>query len=89
MTSKKYDKYYLDKIRAVQIHRLLGIENNGRRIPIRCPIHNERTPSMVIYQDNSFYCYGCQAHGNNALDLLLKMGISFNEAVKELDKYID
>ena len=28
-----------------------------------CPFHEDRTPSMKIYDDH-FYCFGCQAHGD-------------------------
>lgn len=29
----------------------------------RCPFHFEKTASMKIYKD-SYYCYGCAAHGD-------------------------
>lgn len=29
---------------------------------IRCPFHQERTPSMKLY-DRRFHCFGCGAHG--------------------------
>ena len=30
---------------------------------IRCPFHNDRTPSMKIYP-RAFHCFGCGAHGS-------------------------
>lgn len=30
---------------------------------IRCPFHKEKTASMKIYKD-SYYCFGCGAHGD-------------------------
>lgn len=30
-----------------------------------CPFHNEKTPSLVVYEDNqTFYCFGCKTHGD-------------------------
>ena len=28
-----------------------------------CPFHNEKTPSMKIYEEH-YYCFGCGAHGD-------------------------
>jgi DNA primase len=75
-------------LRNVHLSVVLGIKNTGRRISIRCPLHNEKSASMVIYPDGSYYCYGCTAHGGNAIDLLMAMGATFIEAKEELQKYI-
>lgn len=54
----------------------------GRRFTGLCPFHEERTPSFVIYDNNSFHCFGCQTHGNNAIDFLMKLeNIEFKEAI--------
>lgn len=57
----------------------------GSRRKTFCPFHQEKTPSFVIYPDNSWHCFGCQAHGRNAIDFLMKRGgLSFIEAVRQL-----
>jgi DNA primase len=81
---RKYTEEEIQYARDVSIHSLLGVKNSGRRVSIRCPFHNERTPSCVIYPDNSYHCFGCSKHGKNAIDFIVDMGHSFNEAVKEL-----
>ncbi|NHZ84599.1 MAG: hypothetical protein GWP19_01800 [Planctomycetia bacterium] len=78
----------LEKLRSIKIHSLLGIKDDGRRIMIRCPFHNERDASLAIYQDNSFYCFGCQANGQNAIDFTMRLGYEFVEALDELVKHI-
>jgi DNA primase len=83
MNSSKFTPEEIQKAREVSIHSLLGL-NHNRRVAIRCPFHNERTPSCNIYPDNSYYCFSCQAKGNNAIDFVVGMGATFNEAVKEL-----
>lgn len=56
----------------------------GSRHTALCPFHNEDTPSFVIYPDNSFYCFGCQAHGD-AIDFIkLLKNCDFKEAVGSL-----
>lgn len=81
---QKYDKQTLESVRSVTVHKILGLENNGRRISIRCPIHNERSPSFVIYPTGDFYCYGCAKSGQNALDLLILMGSTFPDSIEYL-----
>jgi DNA primase len=75
--------------RNVKISDLLGLQNTGRRQHIRCPFHKDSTPSFVLYPDNSFHCYGCSAHGNNAIDFakLVSPSDSFENVVKDLLAY--
>lgn len=50
-----------------------------------CPFHEEKTPSFHIYKDNGWHCFGCQAHGNNAVDYVMKKNkMEFVEAVRFL-----
>lgn len=81
-----YDKQTLESVRAITTQKLLGLDNIGRRIAIKCPIgtHTERTGSFVIYPGGDFYCYSCAKSGQNALDLLLLMGYTFPDAVEYL-----
>ena len=44
-------------------HTLLSEVLEGGNIKIRCPYHQERVPSCVIYED-SFYCFGCGKSGS-------------------------
>lgn len=75
-------------IREIRIHQILNLPDTGRRVSMRCPFHNERSPSFVLYPDNSFHCYGCGANGNGAIDFCMKLQYSFVDAVLELVKYI-
>ena len=50
---------------------------------ICCPFHNEKTPSMKIYERN-FYCFGCGVHGD-VLDFEQKYNnMDFQTAFKML-----
>src|SRR5260370_18822280 len=49
----------------------------------RCPFHDERSPSFVVYDDH-FHCFGCGEHGD-AITLLTRLsGMTFGEAVRTL-----
>lgn len=48
-----------------------------------CPFHKEKTASMKIYQD-SYYCFGCGAHGD-VFDFVQAMdNLSFRKAFLDL-----
>lgn len=50
---------------------------------ICCPFHREKTASMKIYPD-SYYCFGCGAHGD-IFDFVSAMdNLSFREAYLDL-----
>jgi hypothetical protein len=46
-----------------------------------CPIHNDKDPSLHIYPDNSWHCFGC-GRGGDAIDFVrYMMKCSFYEAI--------
>jgi DNA primase len=79
----------LEKYRHVRIHQLLGLQDIGRKVAVRCPFHSEKSPSFYVFPDGGFKCFGCAKNGHNAIDFLTSFeGVTFNEALEELDKYI-
>lgn len=56
---------------------------------IVCPFHQEKTPSMKIYKD-SYYCFGCGAHGDIFSFVMQYENVPFSVAFTELGgTYID
>lgn len=50
---------------------------------ICCPFHDDRTPSMKLYDDH-FYCFGCQKSGD-VIDLAAQfLRLTNHEAAKRL-----
>ncbi len=77
-----------DKLRQIRIHKILAVDDNGRRVKMRCPFHNERTPSFFLFEDGGYKCFGCGVHGNNVIDFLMETGESFANVIEELKKYV-
>ena len=70
---KKHDLYDLERLRHKDFTRFIEtpIRIVGGKKVTSCPFHTEKTPSFFIYPRNTFYCFGCGAHGN-AIDFLMK-----------------
>lgn len=50
-----------------------------------CQFHFEKTPSLFIYKNNSYHCFGCGAHGN-AIDFVMnKFSYTFKQACDILE----
>jgi len=52
--------------------RVLTGQVVGRSRKIRCPFHEDRTPSMHVYESpaDGWYCFGaCKRHGHSVYDL--------------------
>lgn len=82
----------IDELRRIPIleiyHRYIGghLRQCGRAFWSRCPWHgDDSTPSLKIYPDqNSWWCYGCQA-GGSQLDMVMKaLSIDFKTAASQL-----
>lgn len=53
----------------------------------RCPFHEDRTPSFVVYpQTRTFYCFGCRERGDVLSFLMRAENLSFSEALNVLRK---
>jgi len=57
------DKLLLAIPAASYVRELTGLEprRNGK---VNCPFHHDDTPSLHLYEDGTFYCYGCGAGGS-------------------------
>ncbi|MGO8753407.1 MAG: CHC2 zinc finger domain-containing protein [Thermoguttaceae bacterium] len=67
------------------VGRYVELRPSGKRFLARCPFHEDRRPSFVVFADTqSFYCFGCREHGD-ALNFLMRIeNLSFGEAVRVL-----
>lgn len=67
------------------IGRYVELRPSGRRLVSRCPFHEERSPSLVVYPHNqSWYCFGCDVGGDVFKFIQLIEHVSFAEAMQRL-----
>lgn len=64
-----------------------NVRQFGKSITTNCPLHDDRSPSFVIYPEtNSCWCFGCQQGGDSIAITRLIHQLSFVEAVKYLQR---
>lgn len=52
---------------------------------ICCPFHEEKTPSLKLFRDNHWHCFGCR-EGGSVIDFVMKLfNLRFPEAVVRLN----
>lgn len=72
-----------DLVELVSEH--VRLRRVGRSYVGLCPFHPENTPSFHVSPDRQlFYCFGCQAGGDAFRFVMLKLGLSFPEALRLL-----
>ena len=57
------------------------VKKNGGYTGI-CPLHSEKTPSLSVYSNGAFKCFGCGASGGSIIDFIMeKERLDFKEAM--------
>lgn len=62
-------------------HRLIRY---GGLLKCCCPFHKEKTPSLVIYPDGHFHCFGCHTRGDIFCYVMRRDNCTFREAFDKL-----
>lgn len=89
-TSFPEARQQIETVRASHpIDRVIGqyveLRLTGRRLVARCPFHQDRTPSLVVYpHSQSWYCFGCDNGGDVFAFIQRIENISFAEALHRL-----
>lgn len=85
-----HGQYDLSAIKAIPIEDLHSFEKARKttsRITAKCPFHDEKQPSFVIYRNtNTFHCFSCKSSGDNISFLMKLHNTDFNGAVQCLKK---
>lgn len=88
-TSGRITDADIERARSVPIESLISskIRRGGKTSSAQCPLHDDRSPSFVIYHEtNSCWCFGCQQGGDTIALTMLLQKLSFLEAVKYLNR---
>ncbi len=80
--------YDIDKINQDNptwrvVSEVVDLKKNGTRYVGRCPFHDDKSPSLVVYDDH-YHCFGCDAHGDTIDFVMRYHGTSFPDACKIL-----
>ena len=81
----EYTDVIKSRINMIDICKTYGF-NIQRGNFICCPFHNEKTPSLKLYDGNrGFYCFGCGEHGS-VIDFVMRyFGLDFQSAISKLN----
>jgi DNA primase len=67
------------------IGRYIQLRPRGQNLAGRCPFHEDRTPSFLVYPwTGTFHCFGCNAHGDAITFLMRIEHLNFPEALRAL-----
>lgn len=70
----------------VYSHYVKGLKKTGDKYVGLCPFHSEKTPSLNVFADMRFHCFGCQKTGNVFQFLEAADGQDFKTAVETVKK---
>ena len=67
------------------LHEFVRVRTSSQRITTKCPFHDEKIPSFVIYRNNnSFHCFSCKSSGDSISFVMKLHDMEFVPAVKYL-----
>ncbi len=65
----------------------VSLKRAGSNLKGLCPFHSEKTPSFTVYpSDNSFYCFGCGAGGDQISFVMRMEHLDYPDAIQYLAK---
>jgi len=71
---------------AKVIGRYVELKNAGSTLTGTCPFHKDEVPSLTVYHETeTYYCFGCGAHGDVINFLREIEGLRFYEALDALE----
>ena len=62
--------------------RYSHLRATGPRWVCRCPFHEDKNPSLVLYPDGYGHCFGCGWHGDAVKAIMALERVPFKEAVR-------
>ena len=65
----------------------VSLKRAGSNLKALCPFHSEKSPSFTVYpNNNSFYCFGCGAGGDQISFVMRMERLDYPDAVQFLAK---
>lgn len=66
------------------VAKVLPLRRSGANKLAVCPFHPDRSPSMVLYKDQTYHCFGCGAHGDVIDFVAGTQGLNIGDAIRHL-----
>jgi DNA primase len=83
---QRIDRIKRDVAIAEVVSRSVELRASGSYLIGLCPFHEDRNPSLAVYpHTNTFYCYGCQKHGDVITFVREREHFGFGQALDVLD----
>jgi len=61
----------LNIVDIINRYNIVELKQRGRRWMAQCPLHDDHSPSFVVFPNGKWKCFGCGEHGD-AVDLIAK-----------------
>jgi len=66
------------------IGQYVNLRKSGNKFQGLCPFHTDKSPSFFVYPDNTYHCFGCQAHGT-IIDFVMQYhDLDIKQAIERL-----
>ncbi|WP_051273605.1 CHC2 zinc finger domain-containing protein [Desulfotruncus alcoholivorax] len=59
-------------VEVINRYNIVELKKRGRRWMARCPLHDDHSPSFVVFPNGKWKCFGCGEYGD-AVDLVAKV----------------
>lgn len=66
------------------VAKMLPLRRSGSNKLAVCPFHPDKSPSLVLYRDQSYHCFGCGAHGDVIDFIAGTQRLSISESIRHL-----
>lgn len=66
------------------VSKVLPLKRAGGNKVACCPFHPDKSPSFVVYKDDTYHCFGCSAHGDVIDFVANTQNLSTGEAIRFL-----
>ena len=64
--------------------QVLQLRRSGVNKVALCPFHPDKSPSLVLYKDDTYHCFGCGAHGDVIDFVAGTQSLSIGESIRFL-----
>ncbi|MBA4753620.1 MAG: toprim domain-containing protein [Sphingobium sp.] len=80
-----FDRFRSDNPLSAVVGAVVKLSRSGNLLQGCCPFHADKSPSFVVYPDQRFHCFGCDADGD-VVDFVMRLhGVGCREALAMLE----